>query len=79
MFSCQGWRIKDGITLGSISAHRATHQDRNLHPYIVVKENYGNTSLKNQILMEKCISCLQNKSSKIRGGRWIILLSQGPK
>lgn len=44
MFPRQGWWIKDRITLGSNSAHTATHQDRNLHPYIVVKENYGDTS-----------------------------------
>jgi len=44
MFPCHSWWIKDRITLGSISAHGATHQDRNLHSYIVFTENYSNTS-----------------------------------
>lgn len=52
MCSCQDWGIKNGITLGSISTHRATNQDINLHPYTVVEENYGDTTVRNQILME---------------------------
>lgn len=52
MFSCQDCGIKDGITVRSISTHTATNQDINLHPYTVVEENYGDTTVRNQILME---------------------------
>jgi len=52
MFSCQDWGIKDRIMLESISTRTATNQDINLHPYTVVEENYGDTTVRNQILME---------------------------